>query len=673
MASFLGEIKRRKVFQVATVYLIVAWLIMQVVDVINEPLSLPDWFDTVVILLLAIGFPIAAILSWAFDLTPAGIERTGPASPADRTTKPKANKLNYAIIAVLLLALAFVAFERYVPRTATETPAGTADRRSIAVLPLENLSPDPDNAYFADGIHDDLLTQLSKIGALKVISRTSVMGYRDTDKNIRTIGGELGVATILEGGVRRAGDAVRINVQLIDAETDEHLWAETYDRQLSAENIFAIQREMATSIASALQAMLSPQETARLNELPTRNTQAYDFFLTGNEYFRRNDRIAGTPLAVQMYTRAVEEDPEFALAFAALSRAHSRMVWWGVDRSDSRRDMARDAVQRALELAPDLPEAHLAMGYYYYRCYRDYDNALAEFAVAELGMPGGMEIFEARSIIQRRLAQWEESLANLERAIELDPRNNVLPYEQALTYLLLDDTVRADEYFDRALELAPDDVTSYLDKFVLSSFYKNGDVAALNAAIENAPMQLGDLGRGSAVEAALYERRYDAALELLADFESDVYQDITWFSPPALMRGEIYDLSGQPELARPAYEIARAQVEAALETASEDPRLYVALGTALAGLGESEAAVRAARRAIELLPTSRDAFFGPGYQLGAAMVLIAAGDHDAAFEELDAYFAAPRLWSIDALAPHPRVDPIRDDPRFQALIEKYGR
>jgi TolB-like protein len=276
--SLLGEIKRRKVFQVAAVYAVVAWLIIQIIDVVSEPLSLPVWLDTVVIVLLAVGFPVAVILAWAFDLTPEGVVKdTG-------TVQSSGRRIEYALIGLLVVAVGFLFFDAYVPEYTPIPAADPADRRSIAVLPLENLSPDPDNAYFADGIHGELLTTLANIGSLKVISRTSVMEYRDSPKNMREIGQELNVATILEGDVRRAGDTVRINVQLIDANTDEHLWAEIYEREMTVENIFAIQSDIATRIAEALETALTPEEEAQINEVPTQNLRAHDFYLLAKEY-----------------------------------------------------------------------------------------------------------------------------------------------------------------------------------------------------------------------------------------------------------------------------------------------------------------------------------------------------------------------------------------------------
>ncbi len=671
MPSLFTELRRRNVFKVGAAYAIVAWLLIEVSSVLLPTFNAPEWIMQVFTLFVILGFPVALLLAWAYEITPEGIKADSDV-PRDNITPATGQRLNYAIVGLLVLAVGVMFLDNYVLEEDSEADVRGDDRPSIAVLPLDNLSPDPENAFFADGIHGDLLTQLSKIGSLKVISRTSVMTYRNSPKNMREIGEELGVATILEGDVRRAGDTVRINVQLIDAETDEHLWAETYDRELTAENIFAIQSEMAISIAEALQTVLTPQEMAQLNELPTQNTRAYDFFLSGNEYFRRGDSPTFISLSVLMYERAVEEDPQFALALASLSRAHSRMFWYGIDRTDYRRSTAEATVQRALELAPELPEAHLAMGYYHYWGFRAYELALEEFAIAEQGMPGAAELFEARAYIQRRLGQWEQSIASMDLAIELDPRNSYLVIEQAHTYEWLRDYNQAEKLYVRVLEIAPDDATAYNYKAAIP-LHRDGDITPVKAALENPPTDLGDDGRWIAWLAALYERDYDMGLEIIGDFESDVYQGLTYFSPKALMYGATYSLAGQPELAEPAFEAARVQVEQALDVNPDDPRLYVALGVALAGLEEPDAALRAARRATELLPTSNDALFGPSYQLDASWVLIAAGDHNAAIKELDAYLAAPGRWSIEGLLLDPRLDPIRNDPRFQALVEKYGR
>ena len=294
MTSVWRELSRRNVFKVAVAYGIVAWLLVQIIVSVEAPLNLPDWTDTLIIILLAVGFVVALLLAWAYELTPEGVKKTKSVPLAESISRVTGRKLDFAIIGLLLLAVGFMFVDNYVLEEPAETPAAAAvqepaapdqaaavaDRLSIAALPFENESAAEENAeFFANGIHDEVLIRLAKIGALKVMSRTSVMEYRETNKSMREIGEELGVATLLEGRVQRAGDMVRINVALIDAATDENIWAEIYNRELTAENIFAIQAEMAISIAAALEQTLSPEQTAQLNERPTESTRAYEVCL----------------------------------------------------------------------------------------------------------------------------------------------------------------------------------------------------------------------------------------------------------------------------------------------------------------------------------------------------------------------------------------------------------
>ncbi len=584
-----------------------------------------------------------------------------------RSRQPAARIVLFAALGVSLAALVFVVGREYLSNS-SPAPDG-----SIAVLPFENLSPDPENAFFADGIHDDLLSRLAKIDALTVISRTSVLEYRDSPKNLRQIGQELGVTAILEGGVRRAGNTIRINVDLIDAQTDKHLWVETYDRQLTAQNLFSIQSEMATSIAHALRAELLPAEVASLDEKPTQNTRAYDFYLNANDYFRRREEAAPLSLALELYQRAVDEDPQFALAWAALSRAHSHTYWTGADRTESRLRLAYDAVQRAFEIAPGLPEGRLALGQYWYRGFRDYERALEETEIAATGMPGNVEIAVARAEIHRRLGDWNNALAYYERAMTLDPRNPFPLWQRGLTFLAFRDYDAADQALARALELAPDDNRSN-QFWVLVPFLRNGDVSRAQAVLDGPRPNWFDATYPLWWTAAVYQRDYEAALGQLNGWSRDASNLGIRFTPKASLYGVTYQLAGQPELAQPYFETARAQVARALEANPEDERLRIALGEALAGLGDRQGAEREAREAMRLMPTSEDAMRGPTTRRESALrVLLPAGAYDSVIAELDTYLAGPGQWSIEGLLPDPRLDPIRDDPRFQALVEKYRR
>ena len=496
------------------------------------------------------------------------------------------------------------------------------------------------------------------------------MEYRDTQKNMREIGRELGVATILVGRVQRAGNAVRINVQLIDAGTDEHLWAELYDRELTAQHIFAIQSEMATSIAGVLQAMLLPEEVARLNELPTESTRAYNFYLIGNDYVRGTDNSTVYSNAAEMYQRAVDEDPEFALAWAALSRAHSGVYFFFVDRTEARREFARKAVERAFQLEPDLAEAHLAMGYYYYHGFRDYEKALQAWSLAEQGLSGDSRLYLARAYAYRRMGEWEHALTNMDRAIELDPRNIEQLSNQAFVYWSLHDYARAEQYFDRILEIVPEYRFAYEARAHIL-LNRDGDAAAAKAALDNAPMEI--TARSLRWTIALYERDHEAALNVLDGWDIDVAMG-TGFWPKAWFYGLTYQLAGRLEFASPQFQAARARIERELKAKPDDPRLLIVLAEVLAQLGEREAAIVHARRVLELLPTSKDALIGPNFHFHVIRILVATGDYDSAIDELDAYLGTPGgFWSIEGLLPHPRLEPIRDDPRFQGLVEKYRR
>src|SRR6266481_1794468 len=406
MSGFFEEVKRRKVYRVAVAYVIAAGGIIQLGSAAFPAWELPNWALRLVIVLLLVGFPIALILAWAFDVTPQGIRAT----PDVAVPRIRRRRNVIMLVATGVIVSAIAGFF-LLPRISS---AHKIDK-SIAVLPFENLSDDKENAYFADGIQDDVLTNLSKIGDLKVISRTSVMPYRGKTSNVREIGKALGVGAILEGSVRRVGNRVRVNVQLINADTDEHLWAEDYDRDLT--DVFAIQSDLAQKIARELQAKLSPMEKAQIERRPTENGEAYLAFVEAHELFYRSDGTfrANTEKAEQLFERATTLDPNFAGAFAGLARVHD-WAYHDFDPTPARKEKARAAAETAIRLQPDLPEGHLALGFYHYYCERDYQAALQEFAIAKLSLPNSAEVYMAIGAIERRQGKWKESTANMERA-----------------------------------------------------------------------------------------------------------------------------------------------------------------------------------------------------------------------------------------------------------------
>jgi len=667
--SFFGELRRRNVFRVGIAYMAAVWVLIQVADVVLPNVGAPTWIIQALIFSSALGFPLALVLAWFYELTPEGIKSTADVEAVE-AVKFTGRKLDFAIIGLLVFALGFVVVDQYVVEESGQ--AELPDLRSVAALPFANESAEEENAeFFANGIHDELLTQLAKIGSLKVISRTSVEEYRNTSKNMRQIGQELGVATLLEGRVQRAGDMVRINVQLIDAETEEHLWADTYNRELTAENIFAIQGEMATSIADALQATLTPLEVAQLNVIPTQSTRAWDLYFSGNEYFNRRYETGALEIAVQQYERAVVEDPAFSQAWAALSRAHSQMHFASVRSEEAHLESARQTLERAIELAPDAPENHFAMAQYHFMGTLDYQAALRELVIAEQGMPGTADIFKPRAFMQRRANDWEDAPVSMARAVELDPRNLDTLRSLADTNLHLRNYAVAERTTDRVLDIAPDNRNANL-KQVLIPMLRDGDFTALKTALETQREM--SLREYFAWLAALYERDYDLALPYLEEWGIEADVTGNWWVPMASYYGVTYDLAGRPGLAASHFEDARAQLEQALEEAPADARLHVALGEALLGLGERDQAIRAAARATELMPRSTDALRASWIQLDAIKrVLAPAGLNDVLIGQLDDYLTQNGWWSIEGLLPDPRFDPVRNDSRFQALVEKYRR
>src|SRR5436309_2061238 len=442
MSGFFEELQRRKVYRVAAAYIIAAGFIIQIGSAVFPAWDLPNWTLRLVVVLLLIGFPIALILAWAYDVTPQGIQVTKAPPGVHR-------RRNIITLIIAGLAISAVAGFFLFPRA-----SGRNVDKSIAVLPFQSLSDEKENAYFAEGIQDDILTNLSKIGDLKVISRMSVMSYRgDAGRNAREIGKALGVATLLEGSVRRIGNRVRVNVQLINANNDEHILAEDYDRDLT--DVFAIQTDLAQKIASALQAKLSPNEKARLDQRPTQNSDAYLLFVQAHDYANRMEILPDTYLrAVPLFEQAIKLDPTFAPAFAGLSMVESR-IYHSFDPTAGRRKKARLNADEALRLQPDLPEGHLALGFSYYYGDRDYERALAEFDIARRGLPNESQAYLAIGSIQRRQGKWMESTANLEKAAALDPKNVNVLINLIFSYMAQRDYETAEKTLDRVMAASP--------------------------------------------------------------------------------------------------------------------------------------------------------------------------------------------------------------------------
>src|SRR6184192_4123825 len=664
MSGFFEEVKRRKVYRVAVAYVIAAGGIIQLASAAFPAWELPNWALRLVIVSLLIGFPIALILAWAFDVTPQGIKTT------PTTAVPGAHRRRNVIMLIAIGVIISVAAGFFLlPRAA----ARKVDK-SIAVLPFQNLSDEKENAYFADGMQDDILTNLSKIGDLKVISRTSVMGYRGKTANVREIGKQLGVSNILEGSVRRSGNKVRVNVQLIDANSDEHIWANDYDRDVS--DVFAIQSDLAQKIAEALQAKLSPGEKSRMERKPTENGEAYLAFVQAHDLSCAFEDLEKLKQSEQLYSRAIELDPNFALAIARYSQLESWLLH-EIDRTPERREKARTLAERALQLQPDLPEAHLALGFSYYYGDNNYDAALREFEIAQRGLPNESEVYLAIGAIQRRQGKWAESTANLQKAVSLNPKD-VWPLQNlTFNYAMLRNYDAANKTIDRALAIDPNALEPLEVKSKLAIAEKGDFSVAENAfeAVKSIPMTNEQKAKiaSERADVLILERKYREGLQEAESLPDDMLASHSKglgdkYYLVGFARKALHDEAG----ARAAFLKAKSAIEEQLKRSPDAADTHVQLAKVLAHLNEKDSALAEAQHATELLPESKDAFGGPEITSGVAEVYAILGDKERAIEILDGLLNRPSSITLQVLNLNPIWDPLRNDPRFQALIEKYG-
>jgi TolB-like protein/Flp pilus assembly protein TadD len=665
MTGFFDEVKRRKVYRVAAAYVIAAGGIIQLASASFPAWELPNWSLRLVIVLLLIGFPIALILAWAFDITAQGVKATpSVAAPGSH------RKRNVIMLVATGIIISAAAGFFLLPRAA----AHKIDK-SIAVLPFENRSSEKENEYFADGIQDDILTNLAKIGDLKVISRTSVMPYRGKTQNVREIAKALGVSTILEGGVQRIGNRVRVNVQLIDANTDEHLWASDYDRDLT--DVFAIQTDLAQKIAGELKAKLSPAEKENMQRRPTENGEAYLTFVQAqNAYHSGMEDFSQLKQAEQLFQRAIDLDPKFALAYACSSLLES-WIAHSYEGTPDRREKARSLAKRALELQPDLSEGHLALGFSYYYGDNDYDSALREFQLAQRGVPNDSGAYLAIGAIQRRQGKWADSTANLEKAADLDPKETWPLQNLSFNYAMQRDYATADKTIDRALQIQPDSIGLWQIKAKLAVVAR-GDLSIGQKCLEKVKsMQLSNEERikmlGGMVDFLFLERKYKEALELAQNTPDDLFSAVPgsialkYFAIGAAQKG-----LGNEADSRAAFLKARTFMQEHVKRTPDSADARIQLAKLHAWLGEKDAALAEAQRAQQLRPESKDAFEGPTITAQVAEMYAILGDSDHAIQLLDGLMNRPSEVTVSGLKLNPVWDPLRKDPRFQALIDKYG-
>ncbi len=566
-----------------------------------------------------------------------------------------------ASLVALAAAVGVMFWERESPRP---LPAG------IAVLPFENLSADPENAFFTDGVQDEILNDLSKIADLKVISRTSVMQYKTGEKrNLRQIGNELGVGHVVEGSVQRAANRVRVTAQLIDARTDTHLWVEGYDRPL--DDVFAIQSEIAKAIATQLQTKLSSKTKSAIEERPTKDIAAYDLYV-------RAKLLVMTPLitsenyleAARLLDQAIARDPDFFLAYCLIAETNSRL-YAVFDHTPARRDLADRAVNTAFHLRPEAAEAHLERARYLLRCNLDYDNARAELAIARRKLPNNAQVFALMSDIDWFQARWNESVRNYEEALELDPRNLYTLRQLSLSYQLMRRFAESAATLDRALALAPQDANMRTLRAWLDLQWR-ADPKPLHVTLE-ALFNESPVAAAEAAEAwldlALCERDPVLAERAMATIGNGFNHNQFFFSV-TFLKACVARAFGDDAAARKAFTAARTEVERTVREQPDYAPPLCVLGLIDAGLGRKEEAIREGRRASELLPVTKDALNGAHIMQHLGLIYAWTGEKDLAIKQIAATLQVPSLLSYGQLRLHPFWDPLRGDPRFEKLVEE---
>jgi TolB-like protein/Tfp pilus assembly protein PilF len=676
--KFFGELKRRNVYKVAVAYAIVGWLVVQIATQVFPFLEIPNWVVRLVIVLVAIGFPIALVLAWAFELTPEGIKRTEDVAPNESITRRTGRKLDFLIIAVLLLVIGALVYQRLHPKRATVT--SSVPDKSIAVLPFENRSEDKANAYFADGIQDEILTRLSKIADLKVISRTSTQHYKSAPENLPEIARQLGVAHILEGRVQKSGDAVRVNVQLIKAANDSHLWADTFDRKLT--DIFSVESEVAKAIADQLRAKLTGQEEQVIAAKPTDNVEAYDAYLRGLAYNLKTATPANV-LGAQKYLReAVRLDPKFALSWALLSYVDAvGYITQTLQPTVALREEAWQAAETALTLQPNLGEALHAKGFYHYACLKDYDTAVRYFEQARQLLPNSSQIPESLAYVARRRGQWDRSESYFNEAERLDPRNVKRLTQHAGSYVMLRRFPEALRKLDQVLDIIPDGLDTLVQKAGIAQ--AEGDLpraAALLAPLHPAADDTSALE--TQVYQAILERRPAQIIPRLKEILAKPDQALGYLNGELrFWLGWAQEVAGDHAAAQESWRQARSELEPFLK---EQPENYVLIGDLAfvnMGLGDKAAALALSERAMAAIPIEKDALTGPvGIEI-LARVAARMGEPDRAIAALQKLLSIPYEGALASgvvgrpLTPallrlDPMFDPLRNDPRFQKLGEE---
>ena len=666
--TFFGELKRRKVYKVAVAYIVGGWALSQGIAQVLPVFDIPNWIIRLLVVLIIIGFPIALIFAWAFEITPEGIKRTADVDP---TTPHRVHgPWVYIVLVGAFVSVSLFFLGRY---TAPNRPTPGDENKSIAVLPFAALSDDRNDAYFAAGVQDQILTNLAKVSDLKVISHTSVRQYKTgAERNLREIGRQLGVAYIMEGTVQRARDRLRINAELIDARTDAHVWAETYDR--TASDLFAIQSELAQSIVTQLKAKLSPQQKAEIEQGPTQDLDAFELYLQAkpsiDAYINATDVRAALLQALKSLDEAIKRDPNFISAYCYIARANDLLYFFDLDPTSDRILLAENAVNTALKLRPDSAEAHFARADYLFRCLRDYDRALEELAIGRPSLPNSSPFFILSGYINRRRNHFPEAERDFSTAFAIDPRNPNAYNLFADTYALERRLMEAVHVYDNVLA-AGETVPIVHYRRTTCIFYATGNSAPLRDVLSEYPqMEFAGAQTPVRVWMAMLDRDYTKAEQFLATSPREDFQDIdlSFYFPKSWYQAIVARGKGDAAKATAAFRDCRDILTQRLVVKPDHARTIAVLAQVDANLGEKDLAISEAQHAIDLMPTSKDIYDGALVLEGLAQVYTWTGDRDRAIETLQKLQTMPGYTNYGRLKLHPLWAPLRGDPRFEKIV-----
>ena len=688
LQKIFGELKRRNVYKVAAAYAVVLWLLIQIATQVFPFFEIPNWTVRLVVLLLMLGFPVALILAWVFELTPEGIKRTEDVSPDESIRHRTGRRIVGITVTLAVIAAALLAFrlsrsfnELTSRQGATTTDSQSASsaipEKSIAVLPFENLTGDKEKAYFADAFQDEILARLSKIADLKVISRTSTQHYKTAPQNLPEIAKQLGVAYILEGSVQKSGDSLRVNVQLIRAADDSHLWGDVLDRKST--DIFAVESEVAKAIADQLRAKLTGKEEEIIAAKPTDNPEAYDAYLRGLAYTLKTGGLTpAKSLGAQKYLReAVHLDAKFALAWALLLYVDALgYITQSLQPTAGLREETREAAERALTLQPDLGEALMAKGYYYYGCLKDYDSAVRYFEQARTFLPNNSRIPESLAYVARRQGQWDQSESHFNEAERLDPRNANLLTQHVLSYIILRRFPEALRKLDQVLNITPDDIDTVALKAVIVQ--ANGDLPQASALLKplrpppDAPFIL-----ELQVYQAILERRPEEMIVRLKEMLAKPDPALGFYNGELrFWLGWAQEVAGDNAAAKESWEEARNELELFLKAQPENFALIQDLALTNMGLGNKVDALALVERDKAVNPTGKDAMYGPFSTEALASDRSPLrrdgprhrGLKRTALDSDPGPFGLGSSYHPALLRTRPLMfDPVRNDPRFQKL------